>query len=654
MGKIALVRAIAFICSIAAKIIAVPFVLLGRLLRRAAALFSRNRQRRKERRLQRRMRREERRLRRKESQEHRKERKDEKRRLRLERRRLREELRERRPRRVRKIKDYTPVINKLRGKYRNTRVAWILRAIYAVGILGTKVYWKLLIIFQKVYWGLHSIYRRIYWISRGLFQRGYWFFRVWLERLYWFFRGLFQKAYWFFRVLFQKAYWFFRGLFQKAYWFFRVLFQKAYWYLRGLLQKGYWHFYYPKSRKLYQFLCRNAYMDLFFVFLRGYMNQSVERISCVRILGVEEYVRRHKAQSYYQVIEDGKERVVCIPAYFERNGEEIERFDSPEIYLARIQNVSLIGGSNVILADKILLNDAAYQDKEHRIDIRYSSIKNVLDGIAVIEDQDVAEEIGKGINLVSAASFNYYHLVVEILSRLAFVDTCEDYWGYPILVDEVVLRIPQFQSAMECINHLGHPVIKIEKGKKYLVKDLILPSPNVWMPANVYNRNLIRVSDFMISDTVLLNIRKAVGIWQERPAWRNIFISRKKAQAIRLKNEREVREMFAQNGFEIVYAEEMSFREQVECFGQAKCVIATSGAALTNTIFCQPGTLIGCIIPSEHKFFMYSTIAYMLGLRMLFLDAEIIESTPYPAADTFILDKDYVSRYIETINNKYK
>ena len=179
---------------------------------------------------------------------------------------------------------------------------------------------------------------------------------------------------------------------------------------------------------------------------------------------------------------------------------------------------------------------------------------------------------------------------------------------------------------------------------------MILPSSNVWMPTNVYNRNQIRVADFMISDTVLQSIRKAVGVWQERCAWRNIFISRKKAQAIRLKNEREIREIFARNGFEIVYTEELSFQQQVECFGQAKCIIATSGAALTNTIFCQPGALIGCIIPSEHRFFMYSTIAYMLGLRMLFLDAEIIEKTPYPAADTFILDKGYVTRYIETIN----
>lgn len=344
-----------------------------------------------------------------------------------------------------------------------------------------------------------------------------------------------------------------------------------------------------------------------------------------------------------------EQNVQCACLLISNEGVKRLNYTTLLIYIAEVQNVSIIGGSNVVLADGVLLNDASYQDKELRIDIRYSAIKNVLNGIAIINDQETLEKIEKGINLVSAASFNYYHLVVEVLSRLTFIDKYEAYREYPILVDEVVLRTPQYREVLECINQWNHPVIKIEKDKKYLIKKLILPSSNVWMPANVYNRNQIRMADFMISETVLKNIRESVGIWQERPAWRNIFISRKKAQAIRLKNEREVRDLFVENGFEIVYAEELSFRQQVECFGQAKCVIAASGAALTNTIFCQPGALIGCIIPSAHRFFMYSTIAYMLELHPFFLDAEIIEETAYPAADTFVLDKDYVKRYIENI-----
>ncbi|MCM1231866.1 MAG: glycosyltransferase family 61 protein [Ruminococcus flavefaciens] len=509
---------------------------------------------------------------------------------------------------------------------------------------------KIPLIFRRIYRRTKGLVQKSYWFLRIICRKMYWFIRTRLQRLYWFSRTRLQKVYWFGRTRLQKVYWFGRTRLQKLYWFGRTRLQKVYWFGRTRLQWVYWNIYYPKSRKLYQTLCKSAYINLFFVFFREYIKPSPTKTDCAKIIGIREYAESRPADNQYQVLESGKQRPVCIPEYFEEEPERVEFFQSPDIYIAELTDVSLVGGSNVITARNILLNDAVFYDQDNRIDIRYSAIKNVFDGIAIIENPKVSEEIEKGINLTGAASFNYYHLVVEILSRLIFADRIAKYQEYPILVDEVVLKIPQFHAALDCINRLRHPIIKIEKGKKYLVKDFVQPSPTVWMPTNVYHREQMRTEDFMISDTVLKTIRESVGVWQERPAWRNIFISRKNTQAVRLKNEEEVRNLFAQEGFEIIYTEEMTFRQQVECFGQAKCVVAATGAALTNMIFCQPETLIGCIIPAQDNFCMYSTIGYLLKLKLLFLDAEITEMTPYISADTFVLDIKYAKRYIKAIN----
>lgn len=451
-------------------------------------------------------------------------------------------------------------------------------------------------------------------------------------------------------MILEKIFWLVYKFFNTIFWLiFRVI-NKIYWLLHKCYRGIYWWFFY-KKQKIAEIISKNDYVDLFFVFFQGYLKHENTEIELVKISSVKEFVAKHSQKESYQVVEEGRMRTVCIPEFFEKNQCRLEQYMSPEIYVAQISDAAVIGASNVIIADHVFLNDSVCNDKEKRVDIRYSVIKKEIDGIAVIEKIDDMEEIECGISLVGAASFNYYHLLVEILSRLPFVDSQECYRKYPILVDEIVLRIPQFTEALNRINRYGHPIIRIEKEKKYLVHKLVLPSSNVWMPTNLKDRNSIQVSDFLISENVLKNLRDAVGVWDKREPWRKIFISRKNTKAVRLKNEEAVREIFKENGFEIIYTEEMTFEEQIECFGQAKCVVATSGAALTNTIFCQRGTVIGCIIPSYHRFYMYSTIAYLLGLRPIFLDAEIIELSHYSATDLFVLDCDYVKRYINYLNN---
>lgn len=502
------------------------------------------------------------------------------------------------------------------------------------------------------YRAAHYVWDRVYWRSRSLGQKIYWKCHSIFQKLYWKLNSIYSKLYWKFRGLCQKIYWKAFTIRQKLYWILRGAFQKSYWKTRTFLQKFYW-LYYKKSRELYQIITKNVYIDLFFVFLRSYFhkrNERDENLQCLKILGLKAYISKFEKAAKYEVIEEGRTRPVCIPEFFERNKERIEQFLSPDIYVAEITNACIIGGSNAVIARNALLNDTAYFDKEKRIDIRYSVIRTVINDVAIINDSGKIEKIEKGINLVGAASFNYYHLVVEILSRLTFVDMEPEYRSYPILVDEVVLKIPQFRAALNCVNKYSHTIVEIKKDKKYQIGSLVIPSSNVWMPTNVYDRNTIRVEDFLISKSVLNNIREAVGVAYTKSPERRIFISRKNTQAVRLRNEEAVRKIFEENSFEIVFTEEMTFRQQVECFGQAKCVVAASGAALTNIIFCQPGTVIGCIIPSEHRFYMYSTIAYLLQLKPIFLDGKIIEKTPYAAADSFEADEDYVKRYIERIS----
>jgi capsular polysaccharide biosynthesis protein len=71
---------------------------------------------------------------------------------------------------------------------------------------------------------------------------------------------------------------------------------------------------------------------------------------------------------------------------------------------------------------------------------------------------------------------------------------------------------------------------------------------------------------------------------------RRLYISRADAGSRRLENEAECLSALAPLGFEKVCLGGLSIREQAALFASAKVIVAPHGAALTNLVFCHPGT----------------------------------------------------------------
>jgi len=325
---------------------------------------------------------------------------------------------------------------------------------------------------------------------------------------------------------------------------------------------------------------------------------------------------------------------------------EIEYFKSPDIYIAELEMAYIKGGSSLVMVKDCCLYDPLAEDEEGRLDVKFSNVVGEIGGYYLVAEKRNVNCIDNGIFLMGFASYNYYHLTVEIMSRLGYIDAFEEYRELPLLVDGIMMKIPQYRDLVEKFNTYNHPIIEIGSDEMVKVKKMIYPSYNTWMPINVKEREMVYPRDFIIAQSALDNIR-AHSINLREKKEKKIIISRKNAINTRLKNEVEVVRLFEKYGFEVVHTEDLTYEEQVELFHQAKCVVGTSGAALTNIVYCQENTDIICIIPEEYKFYMYSTIAYMLHFNPLFLDAKVVEKTAYTAADIFELDINYCERFLE-------
>ena len=372
---------------------------------------------------------------------------------------------------------------------------------------------------------------------------------------------------------------------------------------------------------------------------------------------VEEVIEFCKQNDYkYTIVEEVKNREVCIPYYSNRmQDEKIINAYSPEIYVAEIKNASIIGENNVVLVDEYCLNDMAKRDDRKRYNLRFGSVRNINKEYAIIQSIKSDVNIDMAISLIGFAAFNYYHFAIELISRLSYIDRTDEYDGIPLMVDEVALKIPQFRQMLENLNKKNREIIPIKKNFLYNVDHLIYPSYNSWLPINLKKGEELIPEDFLMSkesihyvkNIIYENIESTIDSTDEK---KRIFISRRNMKNARLKNEAQVIEIIKQYNFEIVYPEDLTFRQQVQLFSQAEYVAGTTGAAFTNIIFCPENAKIMCIIPQRYKYYGYSTLAKMFNLKCIFLDAEVISQKEAISMEFYKMDLEYLKRCLEELN----
>ncbi|HSI90640.1 MAG TPA: glycosyltransferase family 61 protein [Adhaeribacter sp.] len=93
---------------------------------------------------------------------------------------------------------------------------------------------------------------------------------------------------------------------------------------------------------------------------------------------------------------------------------------------------------------------------------------------------------------------------------------------------------------------------------------------------------------------------------------KRIYISRSKATKRRIKNEAELLPVLEKYGFEIVFPEYLTYRDQVQLFSDSRYIIGAHGAGLTNTFFAQKASVLE-LHPENVVKSHYFMLCYGLG-----------------------------------------
>ena len=305
----------------------------------------------------------------------------------------------------------------------------------------------------------------------------------------------------------------------------------------------------------------------------------------------------------------------------------------PPVRQYAFSNVQIVANSTVFTSESNLIIERVPGIDDARC--RFSGGRLVTHGrhLAEIDVRPLhGTPLDNGFFLSGYGAFNYYHWMIELLPKLSYWrQLSPELRTYPLLVSEAVREYPSMMEALAMFCDEAETRV-LNDDEVYTVGHLIhINAPNT-CPFNLEAGHEVRVTDFLVRPETIRDWRRRVGIGQRHGPTdgRRLFLARSAAH--RSYNEEEILPVFVREGFEPVYLERMSLREQIAAINSAELIAGPTGAAWTNLIFCGEGAKGLCWLPDQAKqFSAFSTIANIVGVDLRYL------TYPTDARSTFDL-----------------
>jgi hypothetical protein len=318
--------------------------------------------------------------------------------------------------------------------------------------------------------------------------------------------------------------------------------------------------------------------------------------------------------------------VVPLPPHPFRTRTSFGELRVGPAFVFEIPNVNLWGyyGGAVVTADNALLADLSpevWEPANHPIFSRWHLPKSrLLNGRIAIA-------------VTPEASGNYYHWLLDLVPRVLLLKhAAQNFSNY----DTLLVNGSRANYEREILGALGVPPEKtryVDSRERFQIASAVFPSLdiNVIAPWKVH-----RLRDLPFSG--------------KPNQHRRLYLSRARAAVRRIANENEISEMLRHRNFEIIEAENLSWREQADLFACASVIVAPHGAALANIVFCQPGTRIVEISTRPGYRDWFWQLAAVAGLSYEVLEAQRSGSFSGPSENSdMIISRENFERLLESL-----
>ncbi len=288
----------------------------------------------------------------------------------------------------------------------------------------------------------------------------------------------------------------------------------------------------------------------------------------------------------------------------------------PEISVIQVTEGMIYGGTNLILTkDEVICHDL--------YDFVRDSTSEELHGRTQIDPDknkirwllhdDTPEHMPAAAAFVDACAPNYAHWLTEVLPRIAAFCADEEFKHIPIVVNDGLHE--NILASLFLVSGNSREIIALAVGRAIKADVIYLTSVAGYVPFDRRNPNLAGHSHGLFSPNSLQLVSKNFATLAEKipeQTWPKKIFLRRNSGARKVTNAAELEDLFVSNGYVIVEPEKLTFYQQMLLFNNANAVVAPTGAALGNAIFCKPGTRIG-VLMAKHENMIYRYWSNMLA-----------------------------------------
>ena len=297
----------------------------------------------------------------------------------------------------------------------------------------------------------------------------------------------------------------------------------------------------------------------------------------------------------------------------------------PAPFIVHARDVGVVGGGRYLaLEDDVMIHDEMHTFlHDDTVSLKYfrGTLPERIDHqrIRMEIPRKTESTIRAGVHAMHEHATNYFHLVTEVLPRVLIAREEGISSDFPLLINAGLHR--NLRELLDIIEP-HRKKVPLMTGRVYSVNHLVFPSdvssvqdvyvrPR-WSWESVLHRELIR----SCVETVL--VAKQADKAPSRHRW--VYV-RRGSRYRALTNEQAIETMLAEMNFETITPEDLTLDAQVSIFRDAEIVVAPTGAALTNIVWCKPETTV-IVLASDHEAVpleVWKQLAEVSGCQVLFV-----------------------------------